>query len=66
MSPCAHAATLAAIKRASGTAEAQKGGVVVIHPNPTGYGWFVRLPNGQLVEVATDEEAYELLAELES
>lgn len=29
-------------------------------PNPTGYGWLIRLPDGQLIEVATDEEAIEL------
>lgn len=36
-----------------------------MQPNPTGYGWLVRLPNGRLIETATDAEALELLAEFE-
>ena len=32
-------------------------------PNPTGYGWLIRLPNGDLREYATDQEALEAVAE---
>lgn len=29
-------------------------------PKLSGYGWFVKLPDGRLIEVATDAEAREL------
>lgn len=31
----------------------------------TRYGWLIKLPDGRLVEVATEDEAYELLKEEE-
>ena len=34
-------------------------------PKPTGYGWLIRLPDGRLIEVATEAEARELLTEFE-
>ena len=35
------------------------------NPNPTGYGWLVRLPSGELREFATEKEALEAVREEE-
>ena len=35
------------------------------NPIPTGYGWLVRLPSGELQECATDQEALEAVCEEE-
>lgn len=35
-------------------------------PKLTGYGWLVRLPDGRLIEVATEAEAIELLEQSDS
>ena len=37
----------------------------MVHPKPTGYGWIVRLPDGRLIETATETEALELLEQFE-
>ena len=37
----------------------------MVQPKTTRYGWLIRLPDGRLIEVATDTEAYELLKEFE-
>lgn len=38
----------------------------MVHAQPTGYGWLIKLPNGTLVEVATEAEALELLEQNEN
>ena len=35
-------------------------------PKLTGYGWLVRLPDGRLIEVATESEAIELLEQFDN
>ena len=30
------------------------------NPNPTGYGWLIRIDSGELIETASDTEAIEL------
>lgn len=35
------------------------------HAKPTGYGWLIKLPNGELREYVTDEEAYEAYRDME-
>ena len=32
-------------------------------PQPTGYGWLIRMPDGSLLEAATDSEALEQASE---
>lgn len=33
----------------------------MVDPKVSGYGWFIKLPDGSVVETATDSEAIELL-----
>jgi hypothetical protein len=39
--------------------------VILVVGRQTHYGWLIKLPDGTLVEVATEDEAYELLKEAE-
>lgn len=47
-------------KRVSARTETQKE-VIKLLGKPTRYGWMIRLNDGRLIEVATEEEARELL-----
>lgn len=37
--------------------------VIHVIGRQTRYGWLIKLPDGRLIEVATEDEAYELLKE---
>ena len=63
----AHAVALTVIKNEPlALTEALKGGDSMAQPKLTGYGWLVRLPDGRLIEVATEAEAIELLEQSDS